>query len=138
MNLQNKLDIYIVEKNPFTQEDLVKTKIEIDNKKYNTKELIASLVKFEIKRLESENKNFKVNNEDHLNKLIVLGKVGGNLNLRKGSSINVEEQIKKAYMSFEHKDYYLFVDNQEIEDLTQELPIKAKSEIIIINNIRFY
>ncbi len=138
MNLQNKLDVYVVEKNTFDQEDLVKTKMELENKIYNTKELIASLVNFEIQRLEKGNKDFKVENENHLDKLTTLGKVGGNLNLRKGLPINIDKQIKKAHMSFEHKDYYLFIDGVEIENLEQGLKIKEKSEIVIINNIRFY
>lgn len=130
------MHINLIEQSATDPNQIGTTNLNLSSKPQSVSELLKVLVEYE---LESNHKfnNFVVNDKTHLTNLIKIGKVGGSIDPRKYRKPDLNEQLEKVLISFKHQDFFLFVDNIEIENLDQELVLNDQSEVVIVANIRF-
>lgn len=128
------MKIYILERSLASNKNLAKTEIELQSVPMTVRDLITSLVEFEVRRLEQQSS--EVEDAKMLSKMIKLGKVGFNIDPRT-NQINLQSEVEKAHISYAHQDYFIFIDDLETTRLDDPVILNDGSTIAIIANVRF-
>lgn len=102
------------------------------------KNLIAKLVEFQIQQDKNYNLNFNIQNEEQLLKFRTLGKVGGSVEGVEYEEPDIKEEIEKAYIGFRHNRYHIFINNEQIIDLDEEIFLEENSEVLINYILEFF
>ncbi|MFY0673333.1 MAG: hypothetical protein JXQ87_08005 [Bacteroidia bacterium] len=96
--------------------------LQFDNEYISVKDLIEARIKEEVKKYEQ-------NKESYTKGLVLPTNLEKRLNNKKERKIDIEKQMYLAFDAFNKNGYFIFVDDDQVEDLDQKFLIEENTKV---------